>query len=268
MSNSALVDYIKISPNCNKPRNKPITKITIHHMAGNMTVEALGAVEAKASRAMSSNYGVGTDGRVGLYCEEANRSWCSSSYANDQTAITIEVANDGGAPNWHVSDKALAKVIDLCADICQRNGIKALRFTGDSSGNLTQHNYFAATACPGPYLKGKFAYIAAEVNKRLTGETDTGATGSAAKSIKASGTAKYRLASLTGTYKATEEANVRDAAGFDSRILVAIPKDTRVKCYGYYSTVPGSSIKWLYVLFDYNGCTYTAFISKNILRKV
>lgn len=167
MSNSPLVSYTKISPNSNNPRNKPITKITIHHMAGNLSIESCGNIFAKASRKASSNYGIGSDGRIGMYVEEKNRSWCSSSAANDNQAITIEVANDGGAPNWHVSDKALASLIDLCTDICKRNGIVRLNFTGDASGNLTQHNYFAATACPGPYLKSKFQYIANEVNKRL-----------------------------------------------------------------------------------------------------
>lgn len=167
MSNSPLVSYTKISPNSNDPRNKPITKITIHHMAGNLSIESCGNIFAKASRKASSNYGIGSDGRIGMYVEEKNRSWCSSSAANDNQAITIEVANDGGAPNWHVSDKALASLIDLCTDICRRNGIARLNFTGDASGNLTQHNYFAATACPGPYLKSKFQYIADEVNNRL-----------------------------------------------------------------------------------------------------
>lgn len=172
MSNSPLVSYTKISPNSNNPRNKPITKITIHHMAGNLSIESCGNIFAKASRKASSNYGIGSDGRIGMYVEETNRSWCSSSAANDNQAITIEVANDGGAPNWHVSDKALASLIDLCTDICRRNGIARLNFTGDASGNLTQHNYFAATACPGPYLKSKFQYIADEVNKRL-GQSST-----------------------------------------------------------------------------------------------
>lgn len=172
MSNSPLVSYTKISPNSNNPRNKPITKITIHHMAGNLSIESCGNIFAKASRKASSNYGIGSDGRIGMYVEEKNRSWCSSSAANDNQAITIEVANDGGAPNWHVSDKALASLIDLCTDICRRNGIARLNFTGDASGNLTQHNYFAATACPGPYLKSKFQYIADEVNKRL-GQSST-----------------------------------------------------------------------------------------------
>ena len=167
MSNSPLVNYTKISPNKNSPRNNKIDKITIHHMAGNLTVEACGNVFASSSRQASSNYGVGTDGRIGLYVEEKDRSWCSSSPENDHRAVTIEVANDGGAPDWHVSDKALEATINLCVDICKRNGIKKLNFTGDKNGNLTQHNYFANTTCPGPYLSSKFPYIADEVNKRL-----------------------------------------------------------------------------------------------------
>lgn len=168
MSNSPLVNYTKLSPNCNKPRNKPITKITIHHMAGNLTVEQCGEIFAKSSRQASSNYGIDSKGRVGLYVDEANRSWCSSSPENDHMAITIEVANDGGAPDWHVSDKALAKLIDLCVDICKRNNIQKINFTGNKNGNLTMHKWFAATACPGPYLESKFPYIAEQVNKRLT----------------------------------------------------------------------------------------------------
>lgn len=167
MSNSSLVSYTKISPNSNNPRNHVIDKITIHHMAGNMSIEALGNMWANPAREASSNYGIGSDGRIGMYVEEKNRSWCSSSSSNDNRAITIEVANDGGAPDWHVSDKAMASLIDLCVDICKRNNIKKLNFTGNASGNLTQHNYFAATACPGPYLKSKFQYIADTVNSRL-----------------------------------------------------------------------------------------------------
>ena len=165
MSNSKLVNYTKLSPYCNKPRNAKIDKITIHHMAGNLSVETCGNVFQNSQS--SSNYGIGTDGRVGMYVEEANRSWCSFSPANDHRAVTIEVANDGAAPNWHVSDKALAKLIDLCVDICQRNGIKKLNYTGDKNGNLTMHKWFANTNCPGPYLESKFPHIADEVNKRL-----------------------------------------------------------------------------------------------------
>lgn len=167
MSNSSLVNYTKISPNSTNPRKKAIKKITIHHMAGNCSVETCGNIFADASRQGSANYGIGTDGRVGLYVEEKNRAWTSSNADNDNQAVTIEVANDVVGGNWHVSDKALAKLIDLCVDICKRNGIKKLNFTGDKNGNLTMHKYFAATACPGPYLESKFPYIADEVNKRL-----------------------------------------------------------------------------------------------------
>lgn len=178
MSNSSLVDYIRISPNKNSPRNHKIDKITIHHMAGNLSVEACGNVFAPSSRQASSNYGIGSDGRVGMYVEEKDRSWCSSSKSNDHRAVTIEVANDGGAPEWHVSDKALAKLIDLCIDICKRNGISKLNYTGDTDGNLTRHDMFKNTNCPGPYLGGKFNYIADEVNKRLGSNSTSGSTSS------------------------------------------------------------------------------------------
>lgn len=176
MSNSSLVNYTRISPNSTNPRQSPIKKITIHHMAGNLSVESCGNVFAPASRQASANYGIGSDGRVGLYVDEANRAWTSSNANNDHQAVTIEVANDGGAPDWHVSDAALAKTIELCVDICKRNGIPKLNFTGDASGNLTMHKYFVATSCPGPYLESKFLYIAQEVNKRLSGGTASNPT--------------------------------------------------------------------------------------------
>ena len=113
--------------------------------------------------------------------DEANRSWCSSNGANDHRAVTIEVANDEIGGNWHVSDKALAKLIDLCVDICQRNGIQKLNYTGDKTGNLTMHKWFAATACPGPYLESKFPYIAQQVNARLTGANTDNSTATAKK---------------------------------------------------------------------------------------
>ena len=165
MSNSKLVDYVKISPYKTSPRKNKIDKITIHHMAGDLSVETCGNVFQQ--RRASSNYGIGSDGRVGMYVEEADRSWASSSAANDNRAVTIEVANSSTGGNWPVSDAALDKLIDLCVDICQRNGIEKLKFTGDKNGNMTMHNYFAATLCPGPYLESKFQYIADEVNKRI-----------------------------------------------------------------------------------------------------
>ena len=167
MSNSSLVNYTRISPNSTNPRKDKIKKITIHHMAGNLSVETCGNVFATTSRQASSNYGIGTDGRVGMYVEEKNRAWTSSSSANDNQAITIEVADDQIGGDWHVSDKALSKLVELCVDICKRNGIERLNYTGDENGNLTRHNMFANTNCPGPYLQSKFPYIAEEVNRKL-----------------------------------------------------------------------------------------------------
>lgn len=174
MSNSSLVQYTKLSPQCTKPRNAKIDKITIHHMAGNLSIETCGNVFQ--TREASSNYGIGSDGRIGMYVEEKNRAWTSSSRSNDNRAVTIEVANDKIGGDWHVSDKALASLIKLCVDICKRNGIKALNFTGNANGNLTMHKYFVATACPGPYLESKFPYIAKEVNKQLSAKTTTTST--------------------------------------------------------------------------------------------
>ncbi len=212
MSNSKLVNYTRISPNSTNPRKEKIKKITIHHMAGNLSVEACGNVFASSSRDASSNYGIDSNGQVGMYVEEKNRSWCSSSASNDHQAVTIEVANNSGAPNWTVSDKALSKLIDLCTDICERNGIKELNYTGDASGNLTMHCWFVATSCPGPYLKSKFTYIADEVNKRLV------ATSNATPS-----STLYRV--QVGAYKDKSNAESMErklkSKGFDTYLVAA-----------------------------------------------
>ncbi len=173
MSNSKLAKWKWQGRTSNyNARDHKIDKITIHHMAGNLTLEA--CCNSVQSRGGSCNYCIDSGGRIGVMVDEKFRSWCSSNRANDMRAVTIEVANDkpSDAGNWHVSDKAIAALIELCTDICKRNGIKKLNFTGNANGNLTMHKFFAATGCPGPYLSGKFPYIAAEVNKRLGASRD------------------------------------------------------------------------------------------------
>lgn len=211
MSNSPLVNYTKISPNSSNLRNKPITKITIHHVAGNLTVEAIGDIFAPVSRKASSNYGIDNTGRIGMYVEEKNRAWTSSNVDNDNQAVTIEVSNNGGAPNWPVSDIALAKTIELCVDVCKRNNIKKLNYTGDKTGNLTMHKWFTATNCPGPYLESKFPYIAAEVNKRLNVEVPQpiNPTG---------GLYKVQVGAYSNKANADAQAAKLKAAGFDTHI--------------------------------------------------
>ena len=166
--NSPLIEYVYLSPNADFPRGDIIRKITIHHMAGDLTLEGLGETFAQQDRRASSNYALDSQGRVGLYVEEANQAWTSRSPENDSQAVTIEVANDEIGGEWHVSDAAYERLIDLCVDICQRNGIQELLYTGDETGNLTLHSmFYSGTECPGPYLKSRMDKIAAEVNRRL-----------------------------------------------------------------------------------------------------
>lgn len=208
MSNSSLVCYTRISPNKNHPRNHAIDTITIHHMAGDLTVEACGAVFAPSSRQASSNYGIGSDGRVALYVDEADRSWCTSSPENDHRAVTIEVANCGKAPDWPVSAKAYAALLDLVTDICKRNGIRHLNYTGDKKGNLTMHKWYAATVCPGPYLEARFPDIAREVNRRLNAGTVAGA-----------GLYKVQAGAFSSYANAAAQKAKIEAAGFEACIV-------------------------------------------------
>lgn len=166
MSNSKLATYKRLSPNCTKPRQEKITGIVIHHMAGNLTVKECGAIFAKKSRQASSNYGIDSNGRIALYVDEKNRAWTTGCRI-DHRCITIEVANSKTGGDWPVSAKAMKALIKLCVDICERNDIKEIRYTGDKSGNLFMHKWFASTACPGPYLASKFPHIAKEVNEAL-----------------------------------------------------------------------------------------------------
>ena len=198
MSNSTLVNCVKRSPNCTKPRNKKIDTITIHHTAGVMSAAAIGNTFAPVSRQASCNYGIGNDGQVILVVDEENRSWCSSSPSNDHRAITIEVSNSKSGGNWPVGEKAMNKLIELCVDICKRNDIKKLNYTGDKTGNLTLHKWFAATACPGPYLEGKMPWIAEQVNKQLSvsDKKTATATTNSATSTTASSTVATNASSL------------------------------------------------------------------------
>ena len=176
MVKSSLATVVVESPNRSSPRMSKIDTITIHCMAGNLSVESCGALFAKSSRKASSNYGIGSDGRIACYVGEEDRSWCSSNRANDNRAITIEVANDGGAETgWHISDKAYKALISLLVDICKRNHITKLVWSNNKSDrvnhkngcNMTVHRDFANKSCPGDYLYSLHSKIADEVNSLL-----------------------------------------------------------------------------------------------------
>lgn len=179
-TNSPLVNYVKMSPNFTDKRNHIIDIITIHCVAGNCSIEALGELFANPDRNASSNYGIGSDGRIGLFVDEEDRSWCTSSKQNDHRAVTIEVANITGAPEWNVSDAAYRSLILLCVDICKRNGKNKMLWFNDKAKTLsynpaanemlmTAHRWFAAKACPGNWLYNNMGKIANDVNVILNG---------------------------------------------------------------------------------------------------
>lgn len=181
MGNSPLVSYTKLSPNHSGQRTHAIDRITPHCVVGQCSVETLGNVFAPASRQASCNYGIGVDGRVGMYCEEKNRSWCSSSNANDQRAVTIECASDTAAP-YAFKDVVYQKLIELCVDICQRNGKKKLLWLGDKDKTLnyspksdemvlTVHRWFANKSCPGDWMYARMGDLASKVTAKLVGST-------------------------------------------------------------------------------------------------
>ena len=182
MSNSPLVTYTQISPNKTSPRNQAIDRITIHCFVSQVTARRGCEVFQSTDREASCNYVVGKDGDIGLCVEEKDRSWCSSSAANDNRAVTIEVASDTTAPHA-VTDAALRATIDLCEDICRRNGKTKLLWFGDKDKTLaytpapdemvmTVHRWFAAKACPGDYLYERHGMIAQEVTRCLNEEDD------------------------------------------------------------------------------------------------
>lgn len=169
--NSPLTEYVFLTSVADFPREEPVRKITIHHMAADdIGLKDLGNAFSKTDLRTSANYGIDRDGHVGLYVEERNRAWSSSSPENDHQAVTIEVANDTFGGDWHVSDESYDALIELCADICRRNGIEELIYTGDAEGNLTIHKMFSDTECPGPYLESKMPEIAKAVNQRLNAD--------------------------------------------------------------------------------------------------
>lgn len=180
-TNSSLVSYTKLSPNHSGQRTHSIDRITPHCVVGQLSAESICGCFTSPSRQASCNYGIGTDGRISLCVEEKNRSWCSSSNANDQRAITIECASDMSEP-YAMNDKVYASLISLCTDICRRNGKKKLLWFGDKNKALnytpksdemviTVHRWFANKSCPGNWLYARLGDLAAKVTANLGGKT-------------------------------------------------------------------------------------------------
>lgn len=182
-SNSPLVAYTKLSPNHSGLRNHSIDRITPHCVVGQCSVETLGEIFSPIERQASSNYGIGADGRVGMYVEECNRSWCSSNGVNDNHAVTIECASDAQEP-YAFNNVVYAKLIDLCVDICKRNGKTKLIWIPDQGKALgynlasnemllTVHRWFALKSCPGDWMYARMGDLASKVTARLNGAQPT-----------------------------------------------------------------------------------------------
>lgn len=187
---SSLTSFERLSPNRTKPRNSLVRGSTPHHMAGNLTIEAaLGLPKVTTYNpvsGMSMNYCIGTDGRIGLAVEETNRAWTSSSSINDNRCLTTEIANNGGDPDWHISDKAINSWLDLTVEQCKFYGFNKVNYqekpanvtsakveawiktwAKDDEWIITLHNWFVATICPGPYFMRQLPWLIREMNRRL-----------------------------------------------------------------------------------------------------
>lgn len=186
-TNSSLVSYTKLSPNHSGQRTHSIDRITPHCVVGQLTAESICGCFTSPSREASCNYGIGKDGKISLCVEEKNRSWCSSSNANDQRAITIECASGKTHP-YAMNDAVYQSLIRLCVDICKRNGKKKLLWLGDKNKTLnyspksdemvlTVHRWFANKSCPGDWLYSRLGDLAAKVTAQLGGSaTDSSGT--------------------------------------------------------------------------------------------
>ena len=254
MSNSNLICYSKISPNKTVCNDKVNDTISIHCMAGQLSVESCGDLFANPKRQASSNYGIGPDGRIALYVEEKDRSWCTSNKANDMRAVTIEVASDSKHP-YAVKAAAYNSLIELVADICKRNGIKKLvwstnktdRVNHKNGCNMTVHRDYASKACPGDWLYNRMGEIAAAVNAKLgaAGETVQPTKPADDKPVSGVGVSPYTVRITTAVL------NVRKGPGTNYGIAMQVKNGevfTIVEEYKNGSTTWGklkSGVGWI-----------------------
>jgi hypothetical protein len=182
-TNSSMVSYTRLSPNHSGQRTHSIDRITPHCVVGQLSAESICGCFTSPSRQASCNYGIGTDGKVSLCVEEKNRSWCSSSNANDQRAVTIECASDKTEP-YVMNSRVYDSLIKLCTDVCRRNGKKKLLWLGDRNKTLnytpkpdemvlTVHRWFANKSCPGDWLYARLGDLAAKVTAALGSSSES-----------------------------------------------------------------------------------------------
>lgn len=255
-TNSKLVDYTRLSPNHSGARTHSIDRITPHCVVGQLSVESLGSIFAPTSRRASSNYGIGSDGRVGMFVEEKNRSWCSSSWANDQRAVTIECASDLKHP-YAFKDVVYNKLVDLCVDICKRNGKNKLLFLGTLAKTdaysprsnemlLTAHRWFDSTACPGDWMYSRLGDLAKVVTEVLSGEKQDKTPSKPAESLP---DVFYRVKTKAVGWL-PQIKNLQDYAGIQGQAVTGFMVKVSQGSVKYRAHIKGGS--WLPYVTGYN----------------
>lgn len=146
---------------------KPITEVTVHHMAGVLSAQQCGSIFQRPGRNGSAHYGIGNGGEIANYVDESCVAWTNSNWDSNCRAVTIETSNSATGGDWPVGDAAYNSLIKLVADIAKRNNLGTLV----PGKNLTWHNMYASTTCPGPYLHARMQDIADRANKINSGDT-------------------------------------------------------------------------------------------------
>lgn len=245
MSRSPYIDNVVLTSKHSGRRTHKVQAFVIHHMAAVWTGKFCAEYfRDTAGRQASANYCIGYDGDVALNVEEENRAWTSSSNWADQRALTYELANSKRGHPWEVSDATIEKAIVMLAEQHKRYGLKKASYTGDTSGTLWRHDWFAQTNCPGPYLGGKLSYMADEINKILRGEKRQDKPASSAPTPKPSNSlAGARLVKNENAYfLATEDIKVRSAPSTTAKHTGTLPKGSSIN---YFKVYEGNGYRWL-----------------------
>lgn len=279
--NSSLVDCTIYSPNHSGKRTHTLDTLTPHCVVGQCSAERVGEIFKPTSRQASCNYAIGYDGRVCLIVDECNRSWCTSSNANDQRAITIECASDTTEP-YAMNSKVYEKLILLCADICRRNGKTKVLWLGSKEKTLaytpkademvlTAHRWFANKSCPGEWLYSRYGDLAARITAMLSGTTAAEVKPAAPAADKQTGERITKMAAATSfdsSARGGKRFKVNSSDGLNVRygpdankyaIITALKNGEAVTWHGYYAMTGGA--KWLYVAFgNKTGWVHSAYL--------
>lgn len=292
-TNSSLATYVNLSPNCTSPRKSDvIDTIIIHCVVGQVTIESLGKIFANPKRKASSNYGVDKNGKIGLFVEESNRSWCTggkdkngntirmneiSGSDMDHRAITIEVASDTKSP-YAVTNAAYNALIELVADCCRRNNIKQMLWRGDktlvgnvSKQNMAVHRWFANKACPGDYLYSRMGQIADMVNIKLCGTVPASNSSSVADELQQITMAYDSLnvgdiVNFNGTYNYTSAGSTAKAVRAPKGLAKVTKKVKSTYTHPIHVravTEDGSFVTGVYGWVNVNDLTKTIFVPKD-----